>query len=313
MAKGKIREVLEGKVFSSKSYGDFEVLEYLGNSRYTIRFIQTGTKIVASKHFIKEGSVMDRFYPSIYNTGYVGTSYDSNNFLYSRWVKMIDRCYNIKSRVFKYYGAKGIIVCDRWHNFSNYVDDVMLLEGYDENLVKSGKLQLDKDIINREALIYSPETCKWVTNLENAKERFKRTVQKYFVATRLSDNYIEEHYSITEFCEKWKLNQNSSVTDCLNGRRNDYMGWKFEYKENPIKYIHQTMATNKSGYKGINWDYDRNKWYACGYIGRKSISLGRHIELKDAIIARYEWEVENQGVYRKPDSKDDYLKSIGYI
>ena len=32
--------ILEGKIFSSKRYGDFEVLEYLGSCRYSIKFIK---------------------------------------------------------------------------------------------------------------------------------------------------------------------------------------------------------------------------------------------------------------------------------
>ena len=226
---------------------------------------------------------------------------------------MLSRCYNSKNKAYKHYGAIGIKVCDRWHNFSNYVDDVILLEGYNEEMAKSGKLQLDKDIINRNAKIYSSDTCKWVDISENTKEMLKRIMQKEFTATRLTDGYSEESCCITEFCKKWKLNKISSVTDCLNGRRNEYLGWKFRYNKNPIDYISKLATRNKSGYKGVNWDFNRNKWYACGGIDKKSISLGRHDDIKDAIIARYNWEVENQGVYRKPDSKDDYLKEIGYI
>ena len=163
MAKGIAREVLDGKIFSSKSYGDFEVLEYLGNSRYVIRFVKTGTKIETTKHHIKSGCTMDRFYPSVSGIGFLGDKYNSTHFLCKRWNKMLSRCYNSKNKAYKHYGAIGIKVCDRWHNFSNYVDDVILLEGYNEEMAKSGKLQLDKDIINREAKVYSPETCSWVT------------------------------------------------------------------------------------------------------------------------------------------------------
>lgn len=309
---GVRREFLEGKTFSSKSYGDFEVLEYLGNSRYVIRFIKTGTKIETTKHNIKSGCAMDRFYPSVCGVGFLGDKYNTTHFLYKRWNPMIERCYNVNNRVYKYYGAKGVTICDRWHNFSNYVDDVVLIEGYNEELVKSGKLHLDKDLINREALIYSPETCKWVTQSENIKEMNKRVKQKPFIATRLSDNYIEEHYNMTEFCKKYGLYVRD-VRLCLIGERNDYAGWKFEYKESPIQYKQKNTPTNKSGYKGICKENRSNKWRVTARLNRKQVYLGLFTDIKDAIIARYNWEVENQGVYRKPDSKDDYLKSIGYI
>lgn len=307
------REVLEGRIFSSNNYGDFKVLNYLGNYRYTIQFIKTNSITEVSANCIIEGEVKDKFYPSICGIGCIGEKYKRDNPLYSRWNNMVSRCYNKDSPDYPNYGAKGIKVCDRWHNFTNYVEDVILLEGYNEDLVKTGKLQLDKDVINREALIYSPETCKWLTKSDNFKEMLKRVKQKPFIATRLSDNYIEEHYNITEFCNLHNIKGSEPVSTCLLGKRNDYMGWKFEYKENPIKYIHETMSTNKSGYKGICKTTDGKKWRATVIVNKKQTSLGHFTDIKDAIIARYNWEVENQGVYRKPDSKDDYLKEVGYI
>lgn len=311
---GVKREVLEGKIFSSKRYGDFEVLEYLGSCRYSIKFIKTGTTSKAFLSSIKQGAVMDRFYPIYFNVGFLGDKYDSNHFLHNRWFKMLRRCYNNEDiKDYPNYGAKGITVCDRWYNFSNYVADVILLEGYNEELAKLGKLELDKDVINREAKTYSPETCKWITKSENTKEMNKRVKQKISIATRLSDGYSEEFYNITDFCNKYSIPCINSVSTCLLGKRNDYFGWKFEYKENPIRYIHQIKITNKSGYKGICKTSDGKKWRATAILNNKQVLLGHFTDIKDAIIARYNWEVKNQGVYRKPDSKDDYLKEIGYI
>jgi hypothetical protein len=36
------------------------------------------------------------------------------------WYDMLDRCYNEENKIFIYYGAKGIKVCDRWHNETEY-------------------------------------------------------------------------------------------------------------------------------------------------------------------------------------------------
>ena len=229
-----VREILEGKVFSGKRYGDFEVLEYLGDEYYKIKFIKTNTISKFKKEAIIKGTVRDKFYPTVYNTGCLGDKYNSNHFLNSRWTHMIGRCYNKNHSHYINYGAKGITVCERWLCFSNYVDDVILLEGYNEELVKTGKLQLDKDVIDRNAKIYSPETCKWVTGSENVKEMLKGVRQKDFIAIRLSDNYKEYSHSIVEFCKKWKLDNRKRVEGCLKGRINSYSGWKFEYKNNPM-------------------------------------------------------------------------------
>lgn len=34
------------------------------------------------------------------------------------------RCFNPKNQDFKYYGGRGIKVCERWHKFENFLADV---------------------------------------------------------------------------------------------------------------------------------------------------------------------------------------------
>ncbi|WP_235832867.1 hypothetical protein [Gottfriedia acidiceleris] len=65
--------------------------------------------------------------------------------LYFRWKAMLDRCYKSNNNKFKYYGAKGTTVSERWHDFDNFVYDV-------DTRLKNGQFlyekehQLDKDI-----------------------------------------------------------------------------------------------------------------------------------------------------------------------
>jgi len=35
---------------------------------------------------------------------------------YKLWLNMKERCYNDKKSNYKYYGGRGIIVCDEWRN-----------------------------------------------------------------------------------------------------------------------------------------------------------------------------------------------------
>lgn len=37
---------------------------------------------------------------------------------------MMNRCHNPKDKSFERYGAKGIKVCKRWHNFENFLQDM---------------------------------------------------------------------------------------------------------------------------------------------------------------------------------------------
>jgi len=72
------------------------------------------------------------------------------------WAGMKSRCYDSNSRIYKYYGGRGIKVCDRWRDsFMNFYNDM--------GLFKKG-LQLDR--INNDG-DYEPSNCRWVTPLEN--------------------------------------------------------------------------------------------------------------------------------------------------
>lgn len=43
---------------------------------------------------------------------------------YKIWDGMMQRCFNPRSPAFKNYGARGITVCERWHDFVNFYADV---------------------------------------------------------------------------------------------------------------------------------------------------------------------------------------------
>ncbi len=44
---------------------------------------------------------------------------------YISWASMLTRCYNFNNKAFKYYGEKGIKVCERWLiSFENFLEDM---------------------------------------------------------------------------------------------------------------------------------------------------------------------------------------------
>jgi hypothetical protein len=79
---------------------------------------------------------------------------------YRRWCDMRVRCEKPSHPLYKWYGARGITVCERWQSFDLFSED--MLSSW------APGLWLDR-LDNSKG--YSPENCKWVTPSENNRNR----------------------------------------------------------------------------------------------------------------------------------------------
>ena len=82
---------------------------------------------------------------------------DHKTKLYSVWGNMKDRCLNLNCKCYKYYGGRGIDVCESWRTDFISFRDWAVNNGYKEGL------SIDR-INNNKG--YHPDNCKWSTNRE---------------------------------------------------------------------------------------------------------------------------------------------------
>lgn len=82
---------------------------------------------------------------------------------YQSWLHLKQRCGNHKHRAYKYYGGRGITVCDRWKNS---------FEAFLADMGPKPSLRHSIDRINNDGN-YEPGNCRWATKVEQRQNQRK--------------------------------------------------------------------------------------------------------------------------------------------
>lgn len=88
-----------------------------------------------------------------------GSSYKhgwSNTPTHSSWRAMMGRCYDPRNASYRFYGARGITVCERWHDLLAFIEDMGARPSRDYEIDR-----IDPDGN------YDKANCRWITRVEN--------------------------------------------------------------------------------------------------------------------------------------------------
>lgn len=129
---------------------------------------------------------------------------------YNSYRGMLDRCYREKNQSYKYYGSRGIKVCDEWkdiRNFEKWVKEHPYFEG----------ATLDRIDPNGD---YEPNNCRWTTMFEQCKNR----------RNSILIEWNGEVHNITEWAKIIGVSRSTLNNRYYRGDRGDRLFEKRRYK-----------------------------------------------------------------------------------
>ena len=90
--------------------------------------------------------------------------------LFRIWTNVKTRCYNKKSKFYKNYGGRGIVICNEWKNNFNSFYNWAMSNGYQDDLT------IDRIDVNEN---YEPSNCRWVDIKTQQRNRGNNYLIKY--------------------------------------------------------------------------------------------------------------------------------------
>ena len=100
---------------------------------------------------------------------------------YHTYSGMLDRCYNINSHKYCDYGARGIVVCDRWReSFQNFYCDMGK---------RPAGHTIDRIDVNGN---YEPSNCRWATPAQQSRNTRRTILITHDGATKCFSDWARE-------------------------------------------------------------------------------------------------------------------------
>lgn len=152
-----------GDIFKTNNYGNIKVINRIHSKAVIVEFIDTGYTCKTTEDNAKNGRVKDKIKPVIFAVGFIGDGkHSSTSKYYSIWHNMLARCYELPSHM-KNPTYWFCTVSREWCNFQNFADwcEINYIDGF----------EIDKDIKVKGNKVYSSDTCLFVSQEENKKNK----------------------------------------------------------------------------------------------------------------------------------------------
>jgi len=172
---------------------------------------------------------------------------------YSTWCGIKRRCYNKNEKAYRFYGAKGIKVCDSWlNNFENFLKDM-------------GRKPTKFHTIDRKDPHgdYSPNNCRWATSKEQQNNRsdnvkyiydgesynleelsLKLKIEKTTLYDRISRHGLDKRFLLKPKNYLQQLYEHNGQTKNLK-QWSEFFGVPYKTFYNRVKYLGKTIEEAK--------------------------------------------------------------------
>ena len=244
-----------GEIFKTKNCGNLLVTKYINYENVYVRFIDTGYETVARIDHIRDGSVRDKYLPTVYGIGVLGDEVVKVNGKHTKeykgWQSMLRRCYDDKFHS-KFQTYAGCSASDNFKYFPYFKEWCNKQIGFNAKDDKSKPFALDKDILIKGNKQYGEDVCVFIpreinslivncsktrgdsaigTCYSKARKKYLSTVRKYgkFIHLGHFDTEIEafivykeaKESHIKTLANKWKDQIDPRVYEAL-------MNWEIE-------------------------------------------------------------------------------------
>lgn len=102
--------------------------------------------------------------------------------VYNLWNKMKQRCYTKTNPSYKWYGGRGISVCDEWKSSFESFYKWSAEHGYKDTL------SIDRIDVNGD---YCPENCRWITMKQQENNRRDNVIFEYNAQSKTKSEWAD--------------------------------------------------------------------------------------------------------------------------